>query len=269
MRARLKISAANVLAASIGWLGRAPGRLRILAFHDASDDSGDLFAVTKRHFGDYLSLLRDEGYVTIRARDLLSGWPGVWRRERVVLLTFDDGYVAQRDIVADMLERHGMTATFFVISSFLRSERTRSMFAGKERTFLSGGDLRQMDLAGFEIGSHTHTHPLCGTLSETQVEQEFVVSKHMIEQELRHSITGFAYPYGRQCAFSRMTRTVLQRNRYQTAFTLEGIRLGPTCDLLRLPRTSVDRLDTTATFRRKLEGHYDMIGNVRRYAEWE
>ena len=248
----------------MGRLARAPGHLRVLAFHDISDDADDIFAVSKGRFADYLSLLADLGYVAIRARELAADWPSVLSRKRVVLLTFDDGYAAQRDIAADLLARQGMTATFFVTSSLLAHDRLRRVFGDKQRDFLSGEDLRQMDRAGFEVGSHSHTHALCGVIPREQLVQESALSKQILEQELGHSITSFAYPYGRQRAFSDVTRAVLQESGYLAAFTVEEVRIQPDCDLLKLPRTSIGRFDTLATFRRKLDGQYDLIGSARR-----
>jgi peptidoglycan/xylan/chitin deacetylase (PgdA/CDA1 family) len=264
-KTRLKISAANLLAATVGRLAGAPGRLRILVFHDVGDDGSDLFAVTKRRLADYLSLLKDQGYTTVRAGDLAAAGPAALSGERLAVLTFDDAYAAQRDIAAELLAQHGMTATFFVISSFLSQDRSRCVFAGKQHDFLGAEDLRQMALAGFEIGSHSHTHALCGTLSPDQVEREAALSKQILQQELGRPVTAFAYPYGRQRAFSGATRAALQKSGYATAFTVEGTRVGQDCDPLRLPRTCIGRFDTPATFRRKLHGCYDFIGRVRKY----
>jgi peptidoglycan/xylan/chitin deacetylase (PgdA/CDA1 family) len=257
---------ANALAASLGWLSRAPG-LRILTFHDLGDDAGDLFSIAPAKFAEYLSFLEEEGYVSLRASDLRREWPAILQRERLILLTFDDGYASQRDVGAPLLRRHGFTATFFVISSFLGPTRVHHRFDGKDRTFLGAEDLRQMEREGFEIGAHTHTHPLMGTLPEETVEEEFVLSKRLIEQELGHPLSSFAYPYGRRDAFSQMTRAALQRAGYQTAFTVEGVRVVPGSDLLRLPRINVDRCDTIATLKRKLRGDYELVAKVQRYAD--
>jgi peptidoglycan/xylan/chitin deacetylase (PgdA/CDA1 family) len=233
--------------------------LRILTFHDISDDAGDIYAVTKRLFADFLLLLKDEDYTSIRASDLLGDWPSALSRNRSVLLTFDDGYAAQREIAAELLIQRGLTATFFAITSCVGQNKLRRHFGGKERTFLSGEDLRQMELAGFEIGSHSHTHALCGALPESEVLQELSISRQILEEELGHPIASFAYPYGRRGAFSHLTRAALQGSGYQAAFTMEGTRIERDCDLLRLPRTSVDRFDTLASLRRKLDGHYDLV----------
>ncbi len=244
-----------------------PERLRILTFHDISDDAADVYAVTKGQFADYLSLLRDEGYTTIRARDLLSDWPSVLSQDRVVLLTFDDAFATQRDIAAELLTQHDMTATFFVISSLVGQNRTRYKFGGKERTFLCKEDLRQMVLDGFDIGSHSHTHTMFGTLTAEQVDDEARLSKQILKDATGRDVIGFAYPFGRQRAFSSITKFVLEKNGYSIAFTQEGVGIKPTSDLLTLPRINVDRLDTIGSFRRKLLGQYELISKIRSYAK--
>ena len=263
---RLKLRATNVLAGWFGWLGRSPGRLRALTFHDVGDDEADLFAVSRKRFADYLRLLQEEGYVTIRARDILSEWPSWMDRDRVVLLTFDDGYVSHRDVVADMLGQHGMTATFFVVSSFVGPTRTSRHFEGSTRDFLSIDDLRGLERDGFEVGSHTHTHALLGGLPESAVVDELTRSRELLEGALNCAVRSFAYPYGRQGATSPRTRAALVNAGYEVAFTQTGIRIERSSDMLALPRTSVDRLDTITTFRRKLAGDYDLLGSLRRYA---
>ena len=133
--------------------------------------------------------------------------------------------------------------------------------------FLSTEDIKQMDAAGFEIGSHSHTHSLLGTIPPDQASQELRTSKQILEQELRHSVTSFAFPFGRQQAYTGMTRALLEENSYKCAFTQEGCRIAPTSDLLALPRISIDHFDTLRSFRRKLHGQYEFLSEIRRHAK--
>jgi peptidoglycan/xylan/chitin deacetylase (PgdA/CDA1 family) len=265
IKAEIKRCAVNCIAASVGRIASTPGRLRILTFHDVGGDAGDVYAVTKERFAEYLSLLKDEGYTTIKPGELAADWPAVASRNRVVLLTFDDGYAAHRDVVADILARHGMTATFFAVSSFVERARLRRVFSGKERQFLCSEDLRQMALGGFEIGSHSHTHALLGAMPAEQIDTEVSLSKRILEEAINCDVVSFSYPFGRRGAFSQTSRTALEKNGYLAAFTQEGTGIEPTSDLLELPRISVDRYDTLATFRRKLRGYYEYLGKARRY----
>jgi peptidoglycan/xylan/chitin deacetylase (PgdA/CDA1 family) len=267
LKTRLKITGVNLLAASIGRIASSPESLRILTFHDVSDDNSDVFAVNRRMFIDYLSVLREEGYTTVRASDLIADWPSVLSRSRVVVLTFDDGYAAQIDIAAELLSQYSMTATFFVISSLLRRNRSRLLFAGKEHTFLGSEDLQQLVLNGFEIGSHSHTHAKLGSLPLEQMESEARLSKQILEEEINHEVISLSYPFGRQGAFSLTSKSILKEIGYLSAFTQEGIEINFTTDLLSLPRTSINHFDTIATFRRKLHGHYHLIEKTRNHGE--
>jgi peptidoglycan/xylan/chitin deacetylase (PgdA/CDA1 family) len=263
LKFRVKRCIGHCFAASVGRLGQSRGNLRVLTFHNVGNDESDPYSVTKDRFADCLSVLSDEGYSTIRARDLAVGWPAIASRKRLAVLTFDDGYVAQRDVAAEMLVRHGMTATFFAVSSFVERERRSREFAGGERTFLSGEDLRQMVLGGFEIGSHSHTHALLGVLRSGLVDDEMRLSRLALEEWTASEVFSFAYPFGQRGAFSSTTRSVLKINGYRTAFTQTGRRIAPGSDLLQLPRTSVDRTDSWKTFRGKLRGHYDLWERFR------
>ena len=247
---------------SLGLFTRKASSLRILTYHDITDDKEDLYAVTKRQFSEHLSVLKNEGYTTLRACDLVSDFASVLSRDKVVLLTFDDGYISNRDIAVELLIRYGMTATFFVVSSMLSISRKRCIFSGKEHLFLSREDLRQMVLGGFEIGSHSHTHAMLGKISQEKVETEVLLSKQILENAIDRDILSFAYPFGQRDAFSQITRSIISKSGYLTALTQEGFGITSGCDLLQLPRMSIDRFDSPSSFLRKLNGSYDFINKA-------
>ncbi|MET0840248.1 MAG: bifunctional polysaccharide deacetylase/glycosyltransferase family 2 protein [Marmoricola sp.] len=72
-----------------------------------------------------------------------SGQPGLDVPERHVALTFDDGPTKWTDQILDVLDEHGVKATFFVIGSRV-----------SERPDL----VRRMYEEGHEVGVHTYTH---------------------------------------------------------------------------------------------------------------
>ncbi len=111
---------------------------------------------------------------------------GFWAPARAgtqVSLTFDDGLEEQLQ-VSDMLAPHGMTATFFVISS---------------RIGLTGSftlqDLHALQAAGHEIGGHTLTHAdLANSTPETQRTEVCEDRRRLLTWGL--SATSLAYPFG-------------------------------------------------------------------------
>jgi peptidoglycan/xylan/chitin deacetylase (PgdA/CDA1 family) len=72
-----------------------------------------------------------------------SGRPGVPLRPGVIALTFDDGPSPYTARILDILERHHVPATFFVIGANVAAH---------------GDQLRRMVADGDEIGVHTFTH---------------------------------------------------------------------------------------------------------------
>jgi peptidoglycan/xylan/chitin deacetylase (PgdA/CDA1 family) len=264
---RLKIATINLFAATLGSFYRSPSHLRVLTFHDVGNEPEGLYTIGKQNFKDFLSLLKEEGYYAIRACDLAGRWPSILQNKRIVVLTFDDGYKSHYDLIPEYLSRHGMTATFFVITSLLSNARTQYKFDNRDHFFLCGKDIQDLDKAGFEIGSHSHTHKRFGTLSPHQIFLELKTSKDILEIELGHTITSFSYPFGGQFAFSAATRSTLEAIGYLIAFTQEGIHIESKTDVLEMPRVNIDRFDTMETFRRKLNGQYELFSYIRKYAK--
>src|SRR5437867_985502 len=66
------------------------------------------------------------------------------RRRRAIALTFDDGPSEATNRLLDILNRHGVPATFFVCGMNVKR---------------LPGVLRTTALAGHEIGNHTYSHP--------------------------------------------------------------------------------------------------------------
>lgn len=127
----------NLCAACLGWIARCPDWLRVLTFHDVAEEARSNYSIRKPQFEAFISLLRDEGYHTIRVAELVAGLPSILEQRRVVALTFDDGYVSHLDTVCQLLGWQGMTATFFIISSLIERERKKATFGENNTSFLA------------------------------------------------------------------------------------------------------------------------------------
>ena len=76
--------------------------------------------------------------------------------------------------------------------------------------------LREMQSAGFVIGSHTETHVSLPAESQTTMAQELEGSKRTLEMHLGESISHFAYPGGQ---FTRPVVQALRRAGYKYGYT--------------------------------------------------
>lgn len=103
-----------------------------------------------------------------------------------IVLTFDDGCETDLLTAAPLLRELGFSATFYITVSFLDT-----------RGFLSRSQLRRLSDLGFEIGSHSMTHPHLNDLNAQQLRDEIRDSKAALEQITGRSIEHFSCPGGR------------------------------------------------------------------------
>jgi peptidoglycan/xylan/chitin deacetylase (PgdA/CDA1 family) len=110
-----------------------------------------------------------------------------------IALTFDDGpNPAATPRLLEVLARHEVRATFFLIGDFVRMEP---------------GLVREIVAAGHAVGSHTMTHPRLPFLSEPRMREEIGGAKAAIEDATGARVTLFRPPYGqRRPAVMRIAR---------------------------------------------------------------
>lgn len=102
-----------------------------------------------------------------------------------VSLTFDDGYICHYETVLPLLEKYGLSATFYVTSSLLG-----------EPGYLSEEQVIDLSKKGNEIASHGVTHRNHMQLPKKEMEQEFKESKHALECLIHATVKDFAPPFG-------------------------------------------------------------------------
>jgi peptidoglycan/xylan/chitin deacetylase (PgdA/CDA1 family) len=140
----------------------------------------DFFSVSQATFAHQLSLIDALGLRGCSIADLLDD--GAAGR---VAVSFDDGDLGQADRAFPALAARGMTATFFITTSWI----------GRPR-YASWNQLREMAAAGMSIQSHTHTHPFLSELSEPALRDELRRSRDMLDEQLSQRTSMIALPGG-------------------------------------------------------------------------
>lgn len=112
-------------------------------------------------------------------------------------ITFDDAYQSvYRYAVPALLDR-GMTATIYVVADSIGALNDWDQKAGdRQERIMSARQIREAADLGFEIGSHTLTHPHLTDLDETALRHELRDSKHRLEDITGKEVRSLAYPYG-------------------------------------------------------------------------
>jgi len=112
------------------------------------------------------------------------------------MITFDDGY---RDFLTEawpLLAQYGFSATVFLVAGNVGRTNEWDHHYGQEIPLLSWEEIRGLQKAGIEFGSHSVSHRPLTKLSVEETVREALRSRSILERNLDTHIRAFAYPYG-------------------------------------------------------------------------
>ncbi|CAM2751353.1 polysaccharide deacetylase family protein [Janthinobacterium lividum] len=104
---------------------------------------------------------------------------------------------------------------------------------------LSTAQLRQLHVAGMELGAHTASHPILSTLAERAAQRDIAHGKHQLEALIQAPVSLFAYPNGKAGRDYGAPHVAMVKDLgFQAAVATDwGVaRPGAGLDLLQLPR---------------------------------
>ena len=157
-------------------------------------------AVGPEHLHRQVSGTAQRGYRGVRFTEALTSDAG----DRVFAVTFDDAYASVVSLAFPVLAQLGVPATVFVPTRADRDglrdwDGIRPWSHTPWRDELQGASwsqLRELVAAGWEIGSHSRTHPDLTSVTDEQLRDELEGSREDCEAELGVPCTSIAYPYG-------------------------------------------------------------------------
>ena len=129
-----------------------------------------------------IKYLVDNGFQTITFEDL----DNIGAFSKPVMLTFDDGYDCNYDILFPLLKKYNVKATIFAVAGSVWSK-------GR----LSESQIKEMSDSGLvSIQSHTVSHPDLTSLEADKLDYELSESKERIEKLTGKPVIALAYPSG-------------------------------------------------------------------------
>jgi|SRR5215207_2936900 len=229
------------------------GDLLVLCYHAVSERWPAPLSVTPDALDAQLGLLVRRGYRSASLTDAVTERP----RGKVVVLTFDDAYRSVLDLAVPILERHGLRGCLYVPTDYPGEPDAPMSWPGieqwlegphrRELTPLGWDGIRELAERGWEIGSHTCSHPHLTALDDAELEDELVRSKEVCQAQLRRPCRSLAYPYG---DFDGRVVEMARRAGYAVAGTLPA-RLVPRAPLT-WPRAGIYHGDDERRFRMKV-----------------
>lgn len=156
--------------------------------------------------------------------------------EKLVALTFDDGYKNFLTNAVPTLKKYGFSATVYAVSDLVGNFNQWDLKNGISRNDLMDyGDLRRCITQGFEIGCHSANH-VSLTSPDTDLVYEIKSAKTILQENLDYSIKAFCYPYGH---FNDRVINSVEENSFESATTMIRSRATKNDNLLALPRIPI------------------------------
>jgi peptidoglycan/xylan/chitin deacetylase (PgdA/CDA1 family) len=164
---------------------RVHSRFACLTYHLIGDGSNQ-YVISESQLRSQLALLKAAQYAVDDFEQFETRLRlGLKVPLPYVVITVDDGHETSLQ-AADLLERYGFRATFFLT-------RERCL---KKMGFIRGPDIRALRARGFSAGTHGTTHRALTFLPREQCVAELAESKRWLEDVIGEEVRYMAVPGG-------------------------------------------------------------------------
>jgi peptidoglycan/xylan/chitin deacetylase (PgdA/CDA1 family) len=180
------------------------------------------YNISESVFRGQLEYLLEQDVIWYSATELAENLKHIGTSSSVCI-TFDDGIISAYHAAVQLIEA-GAKCTHFIIPGQVNRGKGDRM---------SWSQIKELDSAGVEIGSHSSSHPHLTRLGEKELEDELTISKLMLEDKLGKPVTSFAYPYGE---FDRRVIEMVVKTGYSCAFTTRHLYASKDADVFQIPR---------------------------------
>ena len=126
-------------------------------------------------------------------------------RGRRLAVTFDDAFASTLELGKPILDRLGIPGTVFAVTDFAATgaplewdgiDHWKGGPFDHELRGLGWGELRAMAADGWEVGSHTCSHPHLTRCDDAELERQLAASRAACAEGMGAPCTSIAYPYG-------------------------------------------------------------------------
>jgi peptidoglycan/xylan/chitin deacetylase (PgdA/CDA1 family) len=229
----------------------------ILMYHQIDDvpPGGTPFrglTVPPKNFKNQMYWLARLGYRGLSLREL-APYIKDKTRDKVVGITFDDGFQNVHRHALPVLQELGFTATCFFVSGQIGGYNKWDEAIGiPYAPCMSRSEVLEWARAGNEIGAHTIDHVYLTRVEPAEAFRQIRDSRRQLEDMAGESVLSFCYPHG---DVSRIVRDMAEKSGYTLATTTRRARASQADDPLLLPRRNVRHSDGfIATLRKSAFG---------------
>jgi len=244
------------------WVGTHRREIPVLMYHRFICDQSEKgvhgtwlpVAMLEKH----LQLLKRLGFESLTFRDLAD--KGFIQRlqpgKRFVILTVDDGYRDNLQLLLPLLEQYGFKAVIYVVTGEDHNRWDVEVADNPDRPvpLMNTDELKQILASGHvELGGHTLTHPRLSQLDEAEQRRQIQENKAQLEAITGAPLVSFAYPYG---DYDATSKRLVQEAGYRFAVATNSGPLALHQDPYAIRRIGIfPRTDVFGLWR-KVRGNY-------------
>lgn len=264
---RARISGA-LIRAQASFLGP---HIRIVNYHDVPTSQAGAFERQLELYRRHFAPVGYDDLLALHAKRYQPPRPGL-------ILSFDDGLRSHAEVVAPLLERHGFIGWFLVPVGLVEAKpQDQSDLAARgsiwhepanpvdPRIALTWSDLLDLDRRHV-IGCHGWSHRrLTASLTSEDLDQEIVLAKRRLEQQLGREVPLFAWIGGEEVSYSASAARAIRDAGFRVGLMTNNAIVRPGSDLLQLQRTNIEASDPLWLVRFQLSGLLDLLYSPKRH----
>ena len=203
-------------------------KTRIMMYHmisgqlERTKKSG--LRVSPDMFERHLKYFKNNGWKFIKMSELQL----YENDNKVVAITFDDGYLDNYTNAFPLLKKYNACATLYLVIDRHKNDwsvkknpkHNTGVLANEEK--LSDDHIKEMlDSGVFELGGHTITHPFLPNTPTDDKQDEMIECKNILETTFDSKVSSFAYPFG---IYNEDDVEIVKNSSYESAVTTnEGV----------------------------------------------
>lgn len=225
--------------------------IRVIYYHDVVlGDGGTYDKISFENFKKQMNWLLSNGYETLKFGHLEKCDTG----KNKVLITFDDGWRSNYEIIFDFMKENGIYYNIFLSPGLQQKEPKHYL------TWQMIDELSNSGWVGF--GAHTYDHIDARSINSSDWNKQIEKANLEIYNHTGQVPKDFCFPYG--LYNHSIVNKLAKYSNYSRLYTSEYLTSQTINDIEIYGRTRISDKDTLRIFKNKIEGNYDIMGKLKR-----
>lgn len=207
-------------------------------------------------FEEQLKYLKENNFKTITFKDLYQLSKEGRKKEKYIILTFDDGYKDNYELLFPLLKKYDMKAVIYMVSHLEYNKWDVEKTNEKKFDLMTVEQIKEMYASGLvEFGGHTMHHVKLDKFSENEQKKEIEGNKKYLEDILNTELYSFAYPFG---YFNETSKKVVKDLGFKYGLATNSGPFYIEDDLYQIRRIGIFSDTTFSKFKRRVKGNYNL-----------